>query len=60
MIRYLIPMIGFMLVAQESIAGLQPLVLPTLPSALPMGMGGIATAAAVGLIVGIQLIKRKK
>ena len=60
MIRYTLPMIGLILVAQESMAGLPALGLPTLPSALPLGMGGIAGAAVVGLIVGIQLIKRKK
>jgi hypothetical protein len=51
---------GLMLVAQESMAGLPVLGLPTLPSALPLGMGGVAGVAVVGLIVGIQLIKRKK
>ena len=60
MFRYTIPMMGLMLMAQESMAGLTPMGLPTLPSALPLGMGGIASAAVVGLIVGIQLIKRKK
>ena len=31
-----------------------------LSAALPFGMGGAAAIAAVSLILGIQLIKRKK
>ena len=58
MMKSVFPVMGLMLVAQESMAGL-PLGL-NLPSALPFGMSGVVGLAAVGLIIGIQVIKRKK
>jgi TRAP-type C4-dicarboxylate transport system permease small subunit len=63
---------GFMLVAQMSFAGppspnIVPLGVADIPlgqlafsAALPFGMGGAVVIAAVSLILGIQLIKRKK
>lgn len=51
-----------LLVAQHSLA-VQPLsvvVGNVLGTPLPLGMGGIAVIAGVGLILGVQLIKRNK
>lgn len=62
MMKNLFPALGLMLVAQESMAGL-PLGLPlglNLPSALPFGISGVAGLAIVSLIIGTQVIKRKK
>ncbi len=59
--------LGLSLIAQHSLAGGvglgtnvgDPLSL-VVGSALPLGIGGIAGIAAISLIIGIQLIKRKK
>jgi membrane protein implicated in regulation of membrane protease activity len=61
MMKYMLPTMGLILVAQESAAGLIiPMGLSTMPSALPLGMGGFAGVAIVSLIIGTQLIKRRK
>lgn len=49
--------VGSMLLAQSVFAGIPAVVLGT---SVPFGMGGAAAIAAVSLILGIQLIKRKK
>ena len=54
MMKSVFPVMGLMLVAQESMAGL--VLGLNLPSALPFGMSGIVGLAAVGLII-INLIK---
>ena len=54
---------GSMLLAQPVFAGSPPGVVlgtDTLSAALPFGLGGAAAIAAVSLILGIQMIKRKK
>jgi len=63
-------MLGVFLIAQQSMAGVEagtglgfPVGDPlgqVAGSALPLGIGGIAGIAAISLIIGIQLIKRKK
>jgi hypothetical protein len=50
--------LGLLLVAQHSLA-VQPLSV-VVGTPLPLGMGGIAVIAGVGLIIGAQLIKRNK
>ena len=57
--------VGSMLLAQQGFAGSVPMGGPVLggeamSTAMPFGMGGAAAIAAVSLILGIQLIKRKK
>ena len=49
------PLIGLVLIAEQSIAGTIPVGTP-----VPMEMGGIAAAAAISLIIATQLIKRRK
>ena len=56
---------GSVLLAQQGFAGIIPMGSPVLgaeamSTAMPFGMGGAAAIAAVSLILGIQLIKRKK
>ena len=58
MMKPMIALTGLMLVAQESLAGIVMGI--QMPSALPMGMSGIVGIAAIALIVGTQVIKRKK
>jgi hypothetical protein len=57
--------LGVFLIAQQSLAGgelgigLGEPLGTVAGSALPMGIGGIAGIAALSLIIGAQLIKRK-
>lgn len=50
--------LGLLLIAQHSLAVVPLSVVVGTP--LPLGMGGIAVIAGVGLILGVQLIKRRK
>ena len=58
MLRYFFPVMGLMLVTQQSMAGL--VLGLSLPSALPFGISGVVGLAVVALIIGTQVIKRKK
>ncbi len=51
-----------LLIAEHSLAGtpLSVVVGNGLGVSLPLGIGGVASIATVGLIIGIQVIKRKK
>lgn len=48
-------LLGLTLVAQQSTASVPLGIIP-----VPLEMGGIAAAAAVSLIIAVQLIKRRK
>ena len=61
-IRHFYALPGLMLLAQIAVAG-RPIPLPVEPLSiidLPLDMGGAVAIAAVSLVIGAQLIKRKK
>ena len=50
--------LGLMFIAQQSVAdATTPL---GVPAPMPLEMGGVAAIAAVSLMIGTQLIKRRK
>jgi hypothetical protein len=55
-------LMGLLLIAEQSLAGspLSVVVGTGLGVSLPLGIGGIASIAAIGLILGVQVIKRNK
>ena len=60
MAKNTLAILGLIFVAQLSMAGGVPLP-PALGSGgLPLDMGGVAAIAAVSLIIGAQLIKRRE
>ena len=61
MMKKIATFIGLILVAQQSLAGLVSLgANPLSVGGLPLELGGMAAIAAVSLIIGTQLIKRRK
>ena len=63
--KFTYTILGLFLLAQHSLAGVEAgipeggTVGSVAGSSLPMGIGGIAGVAALSLIIGVQLIKRK-